>query len=112
MITHVAIWRNDTIYALPNPNRHHNVFTLLSEADQKAFAYEIQGFLATPSDLKQRLALFGTKEAPKSAYDLPEGQYFLGRHEAFIYAKFTKQIQRNSDPKSYQGCELFSEDLW
>ena len=107
MITHVAIWRNDTIYAPPKPNRH--VFQLIDDTDYKR---EIQGFLATPTDLKQRLALFGTSEAPVSAYDLPEGQYFLGRHEAFIYAKHTQQIIRNSDPKSYQGCELFSEDLW
>lgn len=109
MITHVAIWRNNTIYALPKPNRHHNVFQLI---DDTSYKMEIQGFLATPTDLKQRLALFGASEAPTSAYDLPEGQYFLGRHEAFIYAKHTQQIIRNSDPKSYQGCELFSEDLW
>ena len=110
MITHVAIWWDNHIYALEAPNRHHHVFQLIKGTTWNDF--QIQGFLTTPTDRKQRLALFGTAEAPKSAYDLPEGQYFLGMHEAFIYAKHTQQIIRNSDPNSYQGCELFSEDLW
>jgi hypothetical protein len=109
MITHVAIWRNDTIYALPKPNRHHNIFQIM---DKGPFKQEIQGFLAEPKGPIQRIALFGKDDLPESAYDLPEGQYFLGRQEAFLYAKRIDQLARNPDPKLYQGDELFSEDLW
>ena len=84
MITHVAIWRNDTIYALPKPNRHYNVFLLIDDQD---YSMEIQGFLDDQGN-------------------------FLGRREAYIYAKKISQIARNPDPKLYQGNELFSEDLW
>ena len=87
MITHVAIWRNDTIYALEKPNRHHHVFQLMDEVDKHHFQLEIQGFL----DIHDR---------------------FLDRREAYIYAKQMGQIARNPDPKLYQGDELFSEDLW
>ena len=86
MITHVAIWRNDTIYALPKPNRHYNVFQIIQPED-KHFQLEIQGFL-------------------------DENNNFLGRREAFIQATKSGQIARNPDPKLYQGDELFSEDLW
>ena len=84
MITHVAIWRNDTIYALPKPNRHHNVFQLIEDSD---YSMEIQGFLDDQGN-------------------------FLGRREAFIHAKEVGQLARPIDPKLYQGNELFSEDLW
>jgi hypothetical protein len=84
MITHVAIWRNHTIYALEKPNRHHNVFQLIDDTD---YSMEIQGFL----DIHDR---------------------FLDRREAYIYAKKMGQIARKPGITNYQGDELFSEDLW
>ena len=84
MITHVAIWRNDTIYALPKPNRHHNVFQLI---DDTSYKMEIQGFLDDQGN-------------------------FLDRKIAYIIAKTSGQLARPGDPKLYQGNELFSEDLW
>jgi hypothetical protein len=87
MITHVAIWRNDTIYALPNPNRHHHIFQIMDEADHKTFNNEIQGFLDDQGN-------------------------FLDRREAYILATNEGQIARNPNPANYQGDELFSEDLW
>lgn len=84
MITHVAIWRNNTIYALPKPNRHHNVFQLI---DDTSYKMEIQGFLDDQDN-------------------------FLDRRTAYKIATTEGQIARNPDPKLYQGDELFSEDLW
>lgn len=84
MITHVAIWRNDTIYALPKPNRHHHVFILM---DEGPFIQEIQGFLDDQDN-------------------------FLDRREAYIHAKNSGQIARDPNPLNYQGNGLFSEDLW
>ena len=85
MITHVAIWRNKTIYALPKPNRHHHVFQIMDEGPY--YDWDIQGFLDDQGN-------------------------FLGRREAFIHAKEIGQLARPIDPKLYQGDELFSEDLW
>lgn len=87
MITHVAIWRNTTIYVLPKPNRHHNIFQIMDDFDKHHFQLEIQGFLDDQDN-------------------------FLDRREAYIHAKNSGQIARPNDPKIYQGNELFSEDLW
>ena len=87
MITHVAIWRNDTIYALPKPNRHHNVFLIMDEADHENFKQEFQGFLDDQGN-------------------------FLDRREAFIYAKNIGQLRPVIYPNQYSGKQLFSEDLW
>lgn len=88
MITHVAIWRNDTIYALPKPNRHHNVFKIMPFEDRYTDGYwDIQGFL-------------------------DEQGNFLDRRKALVHAAEHHQVIRPADPKFYQGNELFSEDLW
>lgn len=91
MITHVAIWRqhviwgNDTIYALPKPNRHHDIFPLIEGTGN--YHTEIQGFLDDQGN-------------------------FLDRREAFKHAVANMQLKRDPDPKLYQGIELYSEDLW
>ena len=87
MITHVAIWRNDTIYALPKPNRHHNVFLIMDEADHENFNQEIQGFLDDQDN-------------------------FLDRKQAFRHAVDHAQLIREFTSTYYRGDELFSEDLW
>lgn len=89
MITHVAIWRNNTIYALEKPNRHHHlIHTLMPKKDRYEDGdWDIQGFL-------------------------DEHNRFLGRREAYIYAKKIGQIARKEGKEFYQGDQLFSEDLW
>lgn len=88
MITHVAIWRNNTIYALPKPNRHHHCFQLMPKEERYTDGHwDIQGFI-------------------------DEENNFLGRKEAFTYATAEGQVSRSSNPQHYQGPELFSEDLW
>ena len=47
MITHVAIWRNDTIYALEKPNRHHHVFQIMDEADHENFKQKYRASLTS-----------------------------------------------------------------
>ena len=85
MITHVAIWHNNQLVALPPPYRHHNLFQLITNRDYNGF--EIQGFLDGLGN-------------------------FLDRREAYIHAKAHNQVKRSPDPIYYQGDELFSEDLW
>jgi hypothetical protein len=82
MITHVAIWYNDTIYALPAPNRHADVIRMISGIDGE----DIQGFLDD------------------------EGN-FLDREAAMIHATACGLV-KSRRPGQYNGKELFSEDLW
>ena len=85
MITHVAIWHNDTIYALEKPYRHHNIFQLIKDKDYNGF--EIQGFLDDQGN-------------------------FLDRKQAFIHAVDHAQLIREFTSTYYRADELFSEDLW
>lgn len=90
MITHVAIWRNDTIYALPKPNRHHHIIhSLMPKAERYTDGHwDIQGFLDDQGN-------------------------FLDREQALRHAAEHHQVIRPDDTnKLYQGSELFSEDLW
>jgi len=82
MITHVAIWYNDCIYALPTPNRHHDVIRMIGGIAGE----DIQGFLDNQDN-------------------------FLDREQAMIHATACGQVKPRQ-PKWYQGPELFSEDLW
>ena len=112
MITHAAIWINDTIYALPSPYRHHNIFQLITNRDYNGF--EIQGFLEKRMNPLHQVAhtYAGSVVAP---FDVPDSDHhfvFLDRKQAFKTATTEGQIARNPDPKLYQGDELFSEDLW
>lgn len=82
MITHVAIWYDDCIYALPQPNRHHDVIRMIGGIGGE----DIQGFLA-------------------------DEHVFLDREEAMIHAQACGQVKARL-PGQYNGNELFSEDLW
>lgn len=90
-ITHVAVVRNGVAYSLPAPNRHHNVLWSMPpkvrDADDETESRDVQGFL------------------------LEDGT-FVDRKEAYIIATGTGQINRRQYPGSYQGDQLFSEDLW
>jgi hypothetical protein len=82
-ITHVAIKYANKVFSLPRPNRHHDVIRMIGGI----YGEDIQGFLDANG-------------------------VFLTRKQAFYIAKASGQLNRNPDPKHYQGDELFSEDLW
>lgn len=87
-ITHVAVNYAGTVYSLPAPNRHHHVIRMIAAENGVGIqGPDVQGFLDNNST-------------------------FLNRREAYTLAKANGQIIRNSDPKLYQGDELYSEDLW
>ena len=83
-ITHVAISLNGTIYSLPRPSRHHEIYHSIMGA---LLHDPVEGFL-------------------------DEQGKFLTRLEAMERAIKTKQLNRRKGKKYYQGPELFSEDLW
>ena len=89
MITHVAILYNSKVYALAKPNRHHNVIRMIAEDNGVGIAgYDTQGFVNDKG-------------------------YFLNRKQAYRYAKSVGQLDRSKHPSgSYDGDELYSEDLW
>lgn len=86
-ITHVAVAYDNRVWALPAPNRHHNVLQVMFRQSVHCCGQDVQGFLDSN----------GT---------------FLARRPAMELAEANGQLIRNSDPKFYQGKELFSEDLW
>lgn len=89
-ITHVAIKTgNGKIYFLPAPNRHHNVLRLMmSLIKDREYDTKIQGFL-------------------------DEDGNFLNRKDAYLVAVDSGQLDRSRHPpNSYNGNELYSEDLW
>ena len=87
-ITHVAVNYSGDIYALPAPNRHHNVIRMIAKEN---------GVGISGPDIKGFVDSLG---------------YFLNRSEAYVLALQNGQLKRDSDPKLYQGKELYSEDLW
>lgn len=84
MITHVAIKYNGKIYSLPKPNRHHHVIRMIPGG---IAGPDIQGFLTDKG-------------------------VFLDRYDAYNYAVLHGQLKRDEGKMSYQGNQLFSEDLW
>jgi hypothetical protein len=82
-ITGVAIKYNNTVYALPKPNRHHNVIHSIEDISGP----HEEGFI------------------------LDDGT-FLGRRAAMQLAKENGQLNRRSGENFYQGPDLYSEDLW
>lgn len=84
-ITHVAIKRDDVVYSLPRPNRHHHVLWNVIAKKKTNEENEVQGFL--DSDGK-----------------------FLNRSEAFELASANGQLNRKQG--TYNGNLLFSECIW
>lgn len=82
-ITHVAIKHAGKVHSLPAPNRHHHVIRAMGGIPGP----DIQGFL-------------------------DDTGRFLTRKQAFRLASANGQIIRPTDPSTYQGDQLFSEDLW
>lgn len=88
MITHVAIIYKCKIYSLPAPNRHHNVIREIAKENGVGIkSYDIQGFINDQGD-------------------------FLTRRQGMQYARSCGQLNRKDETGSYQGDELYSEDLW
>ncbi len=84
-ITEVAVMDSyDRMWHLPKPFRHHNVL------------HALRGGGATPGE---------------EGFMLSNGA-FISRKVAFELAQANGQLKRNMNPGSYQGDELFSEDLW
>lgn len=85
-ITHVAIQYAGRVWALPAPNRHHDVIRHIAEQTGDGIrGPDVQGFL----DSNGR---------------------FLRRAQAYTIARWSGQLQRK--PGGYQGTDLYSEDLW
>lgn len=82
-ITHVAIKYANKVFSLPAPNRHHDVIRMIGGISGP----DVQGFLDANG-------------------------VFLNRKQAFEVATQTGQIKRPDTPGTYQGPQLFSEDLW
>lgn len=82
-ITGVAIFYNETLYTLPKPNRHHDVIRMIGGI----YGNHIEGFVDSDGN-------------------------FLNRRAAMKRAIATGQFKRPTNPKLYQGEDLFSEDLW
>lgn len=82
-ITHVAIKYANKVFSLPAPNRHHDVIRMIGGISGP----DVQGFLDANG-------------------------VFLNRKQAFEVAAQTGQIKRSDKPGTYQGPQLFSEDLW
>jgi hypothetical protein len=87
-LTHVAIQYAGKTYSLPRPNRHHHVIRMIAKENGVGIkGGDIQGFLDS------------------------QGR-FLNRCDAMKLARENGQLNRSSESGSYQGDELYSEDLW
>lgn len=86
MIKAAAIMGEDgLIYHLPPPARHHHIIKHMADLN---IGREEQGFI-------------------------DHNGKFFGRISALCIARDCGQLKRDeTDPKKYQGNELFSEDLW
>lgn len=82
-INFVAVIYKGALYALPRPNRHHNVIHMISKITGDSGIYGEQGFIH------------------------PVTGEFMNREDSKCYAISIGQIT-----SSKWGDKLFSEDLW
>lgn len=93
MIIAAAIKIADVVCFIPRPARHHHVLHSLAKSfngrTDGGYTEEVQGFVTDSGD-------------------------FLDREEAMKHALECNQtlVGRIRNPNSYNGPELFSEDLW
>ena len=65
------------------------------------------------NDLYNELSLHGlSQEVDYDEGFFTENYGFINRHNAFVLARMNGQYKREVTPTSYNGEELFSEDLW
>ena len=87
-ITHAAIQYDGKTYSLPAPNRHHHVIRMIAKENGVGIrGPDTQGFLDSDGE-------------------------FLNRRDGMKLAISNGQLNRDADPKHYQGDDLYSEDLW
>lgn len=87
-IVAVAIFYEGEVYTLPAPARHYDVLRFMSDDFGIAEPGRgEQGFLTSEGD-------------------------FVRRKPALMIAERAGQMKRKQGPGTYQGPELFSEDLW
>lgn len=87
-IAAAAIMKRGMIFTLPPPARHHTILAVLNEEfDILQDGSTEQGFITDHGE-------------------------FVRRKPALMIAQHAGQLKRSQEPGSYQGPELFSEDLW
>jgi hypothetical protein len=88
-IVAAAIQRGGISWELPPPARHHNVIAIMPRDADGYYdrAGDVQGFVTS------------------------EGR-FVDRRSAMFIAEAAHQLKRRDTPGSYQGPDLYSEDLW
>lgn len=93
MIVAAAIKVGDLICSLPIPARHHHIIRALASAGAENFDERKEGFLSDQGLFLNR------REAWDHAHTCGQG---TPRRDAILKA----------NPNTYDGFELFSEDLW
>ena len=83
----VFMEQSGEVYSLPPPSRHHDVLRHMATLGVKDPMRGEQGFLT-------------------------ECGKFVRRKPAMMIAEHAGQLKRREGPGTYQGPELFSEDLW
>lgn len=83
LITHVAVYFEGRIYSLPKPSRHGEVVRSIGGM----YGPSVQGFLTSQG-------------------------HFINRRQAMLLARRNGQLNRDMSENSYQGEDLYSEDLW
>lgn len=86
-IAAAAIMKGGQVYSLPPPARHHDVLRYMSTLGLRQEGNDEQGFLTECGE-------------------------FVRRKPAMMIAEHAGQLKRKQGPGTYQGPELFSEDLW
>lgn len=83
--------RNETIHTVPAPGRHHHVYRYLSRFDARENSIDMtHGFMVYKAGASR----------------------FVGRKEGMQIASKNGQLWRVNKKGSYDGLDLFSEDLW
>jgi hypothetical protein len=87
-IVSAAVLLEGTVYFMDPPARHYNIIQSMTQFLGRSQDYRWeQGFLTDTGD-------------------------FVRRKPALMIAENAGQLKRKQGPGTYQGPELFSEDLW
>lgn len=86
-IAAAAIMKDGEVYSLPPPARHHDVLRHMVTLGLQQTSGDEQGFLTECGE-------------------------FVRRKPALMIAEHAGQLNRKQGPGTYQGPELFSEDVW
>ena len=101
MITHVAILdRNNKVWALPSPNRHHHVISLMHKEGNAKYllGQHTQGFVNDKGEFLNRTDAW---------YEASRCNQLLPPYNPTNPSQRRWDLEVNKTP-----TELFSEDLW